>query len=151
MTAAAERANVMMLADDLVHDMAELITAIGLWLTPVGVILSAYWSNQSKREAVKGKEEATRARLEAEEAKVQATDANDAVNHRHATQPRLFDKVEMLARTLDVHIYEQDGQFAELRSRVDELGNTLNNHDNWERTTKYLADTGEHPTIEGDH
>lgn len=105
------------------------VILLGLF-TLIGTITTAIISALANRNASK--------------AKRHASEANDAVNHRHADQPRLFDTVNNMQVQMNnvhrgmVNLQEQhQQQHSEVMLEVSDLRQQLNDHVQWEMTQKY--------------
>lgn len=93
---------------------------------------------------VLGNKIAKQANANAAEAKQHAAEANDAVNHRHPGQPRLFDTVNRVQDQMNtlhrsvVNMQEQhQEQHQEVMSQVSEVRQELRDHVEWEMHQKY--------------
>lgn len=126
---------------------AELLNALAQVLVPIGVIVTAIYAYKAKGHA--------------KEASKQSTEANDAVNHTHRTQPRIFDLVLANSHKTEYLVEEMRAQRERLeeatakatRERA-ELRERLENHIDWEVDKYLMIDTirapleGEKPTAE---
>lgn len=101
------------------------------WITLLGLVVTTGLS-------FAGVVLSNRAKNNAAEAKRHASEANDAVNHRHPQQPRLFDMVlESYERTgriearLDANVARLDERNDRVEAEIGEVKTALRQHIDW--------------------